>query len=101
LWRYGRQLAVPIWAGETPYEFSHLLIGQVAEQADRWRWGKWLAPAAQETYWLTDLYVRMAYSAHPLDSSHQIQAIRVWRRLRWRLWLAWMRFKWASWRDTG
>lgn len=91
--RYGRWLAVPVWAGETPYEFSDLLVGRVDEQAGLGRWRKWLAPVTPEVYRLTDLYVQMAYSAHPPDSGHQTQAIRSWRRLRWRLGLAWLRFK--------
>jgi transglutaminase-like putative cysteine protease len=100
LLRYGRRLAVPIWAGETPYEFNDLLVGRVVEQANRWRWGRWLKPAVQETHWLTDLYVRLVYSTHPPDLDNQTHAIQVWWRLRWRLWLAWARFKWASWKDS-
>ncbi|MCQ3978107.1 MAG: hypothetical protein DPW09_32175 [Anaerolineae bacterium] len=52
-----------------------------------------LAPAAPEIERLTGLYVNAVYSAHPPSAGEQRQAIQTWRRLRWRLWLAWARLK--------
>jgi hypothetical protein len=91
LQRYGRWLAVPTLAGETPYEFSATLAGRVADLAQVRGWAGILAPTAQEVYWLTNLYVQVAYSVHPPDTGDQLQAIRIWQRLRWRLWLAYAR----------
>ncbi len=90
LQRYGRWLAVPTWAGETPYEFSATLAGRVADLTQVRRWAGILAPTVQEVYWLTALYVQVVYSVHPPDTRDQLQAIRIWRRLRWRLWLAYV-----------
>jgi hypothetical protein len=90
LQRYGRRLAVSTWIGETPYEFSAALAGHVADLTQVRRWAGILAPMAQEIYWLTDLYVRVAYSTHLPSAEDQLQAILIWRRLRWHLWLMWV-----------
>jgi hypothetical protein len=101
LQRYSRWLAVPTLAGETPYEFSATLAGRVAEQIGHGRWGVWLASTAQELRRLTDLYVQAAYSPHPPDTRDQVEAIQTWQRLRYRLWLAWLRFKLERWKVSG
>jgi transglutaminase-like putative cysteine protease len=90
LYRHGQRLAVPVQAGDTPYEFAASLARRVADLAQARRWGPVLAPAAQEASWLTDLCVQALYSPHPPDAADQVQAIQAWRRLRWRLWLAWL-----------
>jgi transglutaminase-like putative cysteine protease len=87
--RYGRRLAVPTGAGDTPYEFRAALAGRLAHLAQGRRWARLLAPAAPEVAGLTDLYVQAAYSAHPPGPTDRQQAVQTWRRLRLRLWLAW------------
>lgn len=88
--RNGHTLAVLSKAGDTPYEFSAALAECMADLATtRRRWGVLLAPAAQEVNWLADLYVHLAYSAYPPSAADRTQAVQIWQRLRWRLWLAW------------
>ncbi len=79
--RSARRLSVPAWEGDTPYELSGALQRRLTVEN----------PARQEVSWLTDLYVRTSYSAHPPDRRDQLQAIQVWRRLRLRLWWVWLR----------
>lgn len=88
LCRHGRGLGVPMWSGDTPYEFAASLAGRVSDLAKGRRWGGTLIPAAHEVRWLTDLYVRTCYSPHHPDITDQMQAIKTWQRLYRRLWLA-------------
>jgi transglutaminase-like putative cysteine protease len=88
LCRHGRGLGVPMWSGDTPYEFAASLAGRVSDLAKGRRWGGTLIPAVHEVRWLTDLYVRTCYSPHHPDITDQMQAIRTWQRLYRRLWLA-------------
>jgi transglutaminase-like putative cysteine protease len=88
LYRHGRGLGVPMWSGDTPYEFAASLAGRVSDLAKGRRWGGRLIPAVHEVRWLTDLYVRTCYSPHHPDSTDQMQAIKTWQRLYRRLWLA-------------
>ena len=90
LYWYGQRLAVPLWNGDTPYEFSRALMADVEALARGKRWQTLLEPAAQEVQWLTNLYVQTAYSDHPPKPAEQQQAIRIWQRLQGRLWLAWL-----------
>jgi transglutaminase-like putative cysteine protease len=90
LQRQGQRLALPYWAGETPYEFAAALTRRVELLAQNWRWGKSLLPIPQEIEYLTNLYVQTSYSTHPPNNADQRRAIQSWRRLRRRLWLAWL-----------
>jgi hypothetical protein len=90
LYRHGRRLTVAVQAGDTPYEFAASLVGRVVDLTQGRRWGAMFAPAAQELWWLTDLYVRGLYSPYLPDATDQAQAIQTWQRLRWQLWLMWM-----------
>jgi len=90
LYRHGRRLAVPVRAGDTPYELAASLAGRVADLAQERHWDAVFGPAAQELCWLTDLYVRGIYSPHLPDAAVQAQAIQTWQRLHRRLWLAWV-----------
>jgi len=86
----GQKLAGPFWGGETPYEFAVALTKHVEALAQQGRWETALAPASQEVQDLTKLYVQTSYSAQRTSTPDQIEAIKIWRRLRWRLWLAWL-----------
>jgi hypothetical protein len=88
LYRHGRRLGVPMWSGNTPYEFATSLAERVSDLAKDRRWGGALIPAVHEVRWLTDLYVRTCYSPHHPDIADQVQAIKTWQRLHRRLWLA-------------
>ena len=94
LQRHGRRLAVPMRAGDTPYEFAASLTGWVADLAQKGRWSEVLPPAVQEVRQLTGLYVQASYSSHLPGAADQALAIQIWQRLRWRLWLAWVWWKW-------
>ncbi len=90
LYRHGRWLGVPVRPGDTSYEFAASFAGRMASLARDRRWSRLLAPSASEVCWLTDLYVQLSYSPHSPNTTDQAQAIRVWWRLRRRLWLAWV-----------
>jgi transglutaminase-like putative cysteine protease len=88
--RHGRRLAVPMQAGDTPYEFATAFAGWVAHLPQKGRWGKMWLLASQEARHLTDLYVRVSYASRLPDVAEQARAVKAWQRLRWRLWVAWM-----------
>jgi transglutaminase-like putative cysteine protease len=88
LWRHGRRLAVPMHAGDTPYEFSAAIESWAAALPTEGRPGRMLSSVAQEVRGLADLYVRVSYTLHLPDATEQIQAIKIWQKLRWRLWMA-------------
>jgi hypothetical protein len=75
-------------AGDTPYEFAASFAARVAEMGQSGHWRGLLAPAAQEACGVIDLYVQASYGARLPDSADRAQAVRMWRRLRRRLWLA-------------
>jgi hypothetical protein len=88
LQRQGRWLAVPMYGGDTPYEFAVSLAGWMADWAQGKWWGSVLTPAIREVRWLVTLYVQVSYSPRRMDAADQVRAIRTWERLRWRLLLA-------------
>jgi transglutaminase-like putative cysteine protease len=90
LYRHGQRLAVPMEAGDTPYEFEAGLRERVATLAQDRRWGETLATTDQEVRWLTDLYVQGLYSPHEPDPVDRSRALKRWQGLRRRLWLAWI-----------
>ena len=46
---------------------------------------RWLNPAPDEVRLLTDLYIQETYSAHPITKDERVHAVKVWRKLFWRL----------------
>jgi hypothetical protein len=86
--RYGRHLAVPMQAGDTPYEFFASLTEWAARLARERRWGSVLAPAAREVRRLIEFYVLASYGPHSPSALDRSRAIEAWKRARWRLWLA-------------
>ncbi|MCB9100871.1 MAG: transglutaminase domain-containing protein [Anaerolineales bacterium] len=90
-------LAVVIQPGDTPFEFAAALAQKLTGLAPSTRWEPALINAVDEVEWLTQLYVRTIYSAHPPQRSDQTRAIEIWQRLHRRLWLArvsrWWGFK--------
>jgi hypothetical protein len=95
LYRHGRRLALPMEAGETPYEFAAGLTRRVTQLAQE-RDAEVGSPSIpRQVRWLTELYVRSLYSPHKATASEQAQAIRTWKRLRRHLWRAWV---WQKWR---
>ncbi len=83
----GRRLAI-LPAGSTPSETASALVFCL-ERLGQWQWlRRAFHPAGHEIRRIADLHVRSAYSAHPASLDQQIEAIQIWRRLRWRLWAA-------------
>ena len=90
LYRHGRRLKTPPATSDTPYEFATELSDRLTNLTTKNGWRGYLTPAVQEVRWLTHLYVRTLYSPHHFDMTDQTQAIKLWQRLRRRLWLAWL-----------
>jgi transglutaminase-like putative cysteine protease len=90
LLRFGHRMGVPVRAADTPFEFAALLIERLAHLAQGQRRKIAIAPAMDDATALTCLYVRQRYGPHAPNVTAQTQAIQTWRRLRWRLWLAWV-----------
>lgn len=88
LYRGGRWLAVSVQPGDTPFEYLASFVERVEELAHDRLKEAILAPAAPEARWLIGLYVRTCYGPHTPDTNDQRQAMRTWRRLKWRLRLA-------------
>lgn len=86
--RYGGRLAVPVRAGDTPYEFERSFAKRMAGLSRGRRRGTILAPAVPGATELIDLYVRVSYGSTPAGGEEPDEALRTWRGLRWRLWLA-------------
>ncbi len=100
LYRYGRRLRAPTQSGDTPREFASALKLRV-KNLDPATHHKVAEPReASDILWLTNQYTQAVYSPHPPTAAAQKQAIRVWKRLQRRLWLAWFRqqiMKMRSW----
>jgi hypothetical protein len=79
---------VPATAGSTPYEFATLFSERLIELGHNKNREQVLLPAAREVHQIADLYAQAIYSQHAPCTSQQQQAIQIWQRLRWRLWLA-------------
>lgn len=88
IYRLGHALTGAAPAGETTHEFVSTLNNRLRGLAGQATFGRLFAPALSELGQLTELYQRAMYTTHPpLDKEIQ-HAMRVWRDLRWRLWLA-------------
>jgi transglutaminase-like putative cysteine protease len=90
---HGRQLAVPMRMGDTPYEFAESFAEWAATLAREKRWGEIVAEVVFEVRRLINLYVEASYSAHPMRAVDSWHLLEAWKRLRWRLWLARL-FQW-------
>lgn len=64
---------------ETPSIFAENLQGRLQTGYH------WLSPAQDEIRLLTKLYLQETYSAHPITKDERIHAVKVWRKLFWRL----------------
>jgi transglutaminase-like putative cysteine protease len=91
--RHGRHLAVPMRAGDTPYEFAKSFAGWAAAQAREKRWGELMAGVVFEVRRLVDLYVEANYTSHAMRAIDFWHALEAWKKLRWRLWLGRL-FQW-------
>ncbi len=85
--RHGRRLAVPMLAGDTPYEFAHSFARHLS-LARGGRRDKVLPLAVQDMRHLVEYYVQVTYSPDLPDEVDRVDLVRAWHRLRWRLWSA-------------
>ena len=76
---HGKKIYKDAPLNETPSIFADKLRGRL-------RTGyPWLIPAPDEIKLLTDLYLQETYSAHPITKDERAIAVKVWRKLFWRL----------------
>ncbi len=87
----GRSLGAPDWPGLTPSEVADLVGVQVERLARPGRQNAVFFPASSEAVRLAELYARAIYSPDAPDAASVDAARRLWQRLRWRLWLVWLR----------
>jgi len=85
---YAKHLQTHTAAGNTPYEFGHLLTARVLEIAGTHHDEELLPPAEDEIPVLVDLYIRAWYSPHAIEMPERHAAVWAWWKLQWRLGLA-------------
>jgi hypothetical protein len=79
LFHHGKKIYKDGPLHETPSIFAGKLIIQLKTGYT------WLLPASGEIRLLTDLYIQETYSAHPVTRNERRNAVKVWRKLFWRL----------------
>ena len=88
LYRFGEHLQKPPEPYNTPLEFSAKLKNHFKQLIDTRKLAAPLSGTDRETQMIIKLYAISIYSQAKPDQSEKIQAIRSWKRLRLRLWLA-------------
>jgi hypothetical protein len=91
LYRNGIRLDIATYPGDTPYEFADALIYGFDRLTQKQQWRSVLTPAAQDVRRIVDSFVHATYTPHTLGDFSKPALLKSWRRLRWRLWLAWIR----------
>jgi transglutaminase-like putative cysteine protease len=86
--RSGQQLGVPVRDGATPYEFGFALARHLDDLAQGAFWEVTLGSAPAEVQRLVEWYVQANYTPRPVDDEDRLEAIRLWRALRARMWFA-------------
>ena len=79
VYQHGRKIYDASPANETPTVFAQKLAARLKSG------NEWIAPAPDEVRFLTALYLQETYSAHPVSQDERREAIKVWRKLFWRL----------------
>jgi hypothetical protein len=85
--RLGKRLDAPDWPGLTPAEVTAGIGVRVLRLAEAGRLEQILAPARSEMNYLVALYTQAIYSPWEPKLEEVDDARRIWRKLRWRLWL--------------
>jgi len=88
LYRFGERLQKPPEPHNTPLEFSTILKNYFKHLIDTRNLATPISGVGQETQKIINLYTISIYSQGKPDQSEKNQAIRSWKRLRLRLWLA-------------
>jgi hypothetical protein len=79
IYRHGKKIYKDAPLNETPSIFAAKLQRKLMSGY------RWLIPAPDEIKLLTDLYLQETYSAHLITKNERIHAVKVWRKLFWRL----------------
>jgi hypothetical protein len=79
IYRHGKKIHRGAPLHETPSIFAQKLNQRLQTGYP------FLRPAPAELEYLTVLYMREIYSAHPISEDEHRQALKIWRRLFWRL----------------
>jgi len=87
---HSRRLGLPARSSDTPDESARQWEERLARWAEERREGAAWQEAEQDIRWLTGVYVQRRYSPRRPDPAVQEQAVRMWERLRLRLWRAWV-----------
>ena len=90
LYDQGRKLRVRVAPGDTVLEYSSALAQCVSNLAPLKTREVVTRTTTNDLNRLTELYVRNAYSAHPLDALDGRLALQAWQRVRLQLWQAWL-----------
>ncbi len=85
IYRMGRKLANSPSPAATPFAFSSSLETNLGELARQSLFENFIAPARNELSTLTEMYVRAIYSPREPTREETILAMRIWRRMFWRL----------------
>jgi transglutaminase-like putative cysteine protease len=88
IYRRGHSLNLSLNPGDTPFEVTDSLGLKARELSNTAQWSRLLQPMPQELHDLAILYAKSLYSQAPAGRLEKRQAIQIWGRLRWRLWLA-------------
>ena len=88
LYRQAAQLGVHTRIGDTPHEFASKLEKQIQEVFSNTRWAGSIQPTQKDIQVFTDIYVRACFSPHPANSKETEETVKIWWRLRRRLFLA-------------
>jgi transglutaminase-like putative cysteine protease len=86
--RASRRLGVAARSSHTPYEFAALVAERTRRLSQDRRVARLVRTLPGEVRGLAALCTRALYSLHRLHVSDQERAIRTWKRLRARVWLA-------------
>jgi hypothetical protein len=88
LYRFGEHIKKPPEPHNTPQEFSITLKNHFEQLTNTRKLAAPLSGAGWETQKIIKLYAISIYSQGIPDKSEKNQALRSWKRLRLRLWLA-------------
>jgi transglutaminase-like putative cysteine protease len=91
LFRHSRRLGAPAQRWTTPYEFSQSVKKRISTLFKGSLFESTLYPAISEIEDFTSIYTLMLYSPKDLTIRDRNKVISIWRQLRRRLWIAWLR----------
>jgi transglutaminase-like putative cysteine protease len=102
LYRLGRPVAGERTKAETAYEFMQKLVNHIDSLRGRSRFTTYLSGTQQNIQFLTDMYQNTLFAHHTIDKRDVRTALRIWKRLRVRLYVARLHnaLQYAMWKGT-